>query len=337
MLGTYREHGQEEHAVWLPGCECRPLPPPALCRVSPSTGCAALVGDVPGLSGGVHAAARRASHAPRACWRRGTAATPLCVPCVRGPALMSEAHDQVKYWAIDSGCCSGEEATCDGWDEQDFQGINWWKSERPRTVFLQDKHLGVDITALGEIIKTKTDLPGIMPVVVEWRKNASADVRGQFDAPAWTWLVVVTLFWPLVLCLLWTAVTLGSCLFLPRSFACSACPLCCLPHPRAPAGSKRLTALRIAPQAVRALHAPRSIARELARACMQGMQACRCAEPTCRLCTPAYRMRADADGMRHAGRAGGCGRMHCHQPLNTYCLYVGSGCPSCWSELDLVD
>lgn len=157
-------------------------------------------------------------------------------------------YQDVKYWAIDSGCCSGEEATCDGWDEQDFQGINWWKSERPRTVFLQDKHLGVDIHALATIITniTKEDLPPPgTPVVVEWRKNASADVRGQFDAPAWTWLVVVTLFWPLVLCLLWTAVTLGSCLFLPR--------------------------------------------------------------------------------------------MHCHQPLNTYCLYVGSGCPSCWSELDLVD
>jgi len=29
-------------------------------------------------------------------------------------------------------------------------------------------------------------------------------------------------------------------------------------------------------------------------------------------------------------------RMHCHQPLEAFCLYVGSGCPSCWSEMDIM-
>jgi hypothetical protein len=132
---------------------------------------------------------------------------------------MCERWQQVMYWAVDAaGCClEGAKATCDGWDQEDFQGINWYKQERPATVFLSHKHLGTDITSISEMIKKNGGASNTAPVVVQWRKNAATGVGVHFDAPAWAWLAVVTLLWPLVLCLLFTAVTLGSCLFLPRS------------------------------------------------------------------------------------------------------------------------
>lgn len=30
-------------------------------------------------------------------------------------------------------------------------------------------------------------------------------------------------------------------------------------------------------------------------------------------------------------------KLHCHRPLHTWCCYVSSGCPGCWSELELID
>lgn len=165
----------------------------------------------------------------------------ICVAPIVPKTWVGTSYDitKVHYWAVDSGCCSGGLSTCDGWDQEWGEGINWYKNERPSTVFLNDKHL--DHTTVFAAINQTTDIH----IAVEWRQNAKRDIGSLFDVPAWTWLVIVTLLWPLVLCLLWTAVTLGSCLFLPR--------------------------------------------------------------------------------------------MHCHQPLEIFCLYVGSGCPSCWSELDLMD
>lgn len=121
---------------------------------------------------------------------------------------------QVMYWAVDAECCEeGATSTCEGWDQEDWEGINWFKTERPATVFMSHKFL--DQADIYRVVGTTSFQTA--PVVLEWRRNAAADVAKLFDAPAWTWLVVVTLLWPLVLCLLWTALTLGSCLFLPRS------------------------------------------------------------------------------------------------------------------------
>mmetsp|Transcript_56404 Transcript_56404/g.91309 ORF Transcript_56404/g.91309 Transcript_56404/m.91309 type:complete len:444 (-) Transcript_56404:49-1380(-) len=167
----------------------------------------------------------------------------ICVaPIVPRPWVgTSYKLTKVNYWAVDAGCCSGGVSTCTGWDQPWGQGINWFKDERPSSVFFNNAHL--DFENVSKAIPP--DPYWGQTVRVEWRQNANSHIRGLFDAPAWSWLAVVTLLWPLVLCLLWTAVTLGSCLFLPR--------------------------------------------------------------------------------------------MHCHQPLEIFCLYVGSGCPSCWSELDLMD
>lgn len=132
---------------------------------------------------------------------------------------------QVRYWAVDSGCCSAEgEATCDGWEKPESPGgIHWYLQDRPSTVFLQDSHL--DYAAVSKAIKDN-GAGQEMDVVVEWSSSSKSEVASHFDAPAWTWLVIVTLLWPLVLCLLWTAVTLGSCIFLSRSLLHLRCHSC---------------------------------------------------------------------------------------------------------------
>ena len=160
------------------------------------------------------------------------------------PYALNSAH----YWAVDSGCCPpdpNDAASCSGWGEDSDwrEGIHWYKADRPSTVFLTHRHL--DWQAVDKAIKDCAKDPNMIPVPLQWLPAAQARVSALYDAPAWTWLVVVTLLWPFILTLLWVAVTLGSCVFLPR--------------------------------------------------------------------------------------------MHCHQPLTTFCLYVGSGCPSCWSELDILE
>jgi hypothetical protein len=134
---------------------------------------------------------------------------------------------QVHYWAVDAECCEGDEPTCAGWKEEGWvEGVNWYRPERPSAVFVQNEHLSsLDVF---KAIQDKTQVTDGIVVAVEWRQSAAAHVSSLYDVPAWVWLVAVSLLWPLVLSLLYTAVTLGSCIFLPR-YDLAASTACTLP------------------------------------------------------------------------------------------------------------
>jgi len=180
--------------------------------------------------------------------RGSSTPTSICIAPIVPQAWVDSTYsvDQVHYWAVDAECCDGDQPTCAGWKEEGWvEGVNWYRPDRPSAVFLKQEHLSMDdvFKAIQEKTQGQGEGGGVA-VAVEWRQSAEAYVSNLYDVPAWLWLVVVSLLWPLVLSLLYTAVTLGSCIFLPR--------------------------------------------------------------------------------------------LHCHQPLQAFCLYVGSGCPSCWSELDIM-
>ena len=122
---------------------------------------------------------------------------------------------QVHYWAVDADCCPEGGVSCAGWrDEGWLEAVHWDKQDRPSAVFLRQEHFN-----LTEVFKTIADKrqssEGVF-VALQWQENALAYIASLYDVPAWVWLVGVSLLWPLVLLLLYTAVTLGSCIFLPR-------------------------------------------------------------------------------------------------------------------------
>ena len=92
--------------------------------------------------------------------------------------------------------------------------MNWYRQLRPSAAFVSSQHL--EQRTVFETIQQGLGEKESFHVVVQWRANARAHVTALFDAPAWSWLVLVTLLWPLALTLLWTIVTLGSCVFVSR-------------------------------------------------------------------------------------------------------------------------
>ena len=104
--------------------------------------------------------------------------------------------------------------SCEGWGSQaTWEGVNWYRQLRPSAAFVSSQHL--EQSTVFKTIQQNGEKESFH-VVVQWRSNARAHVTALFDTPAWAWLVLVTLLWPLALTLLWTIVTLGSCVFVSR-------------------------------------------------------------------------------------------------------------------------
>lgn len=127
--------------------------------------------------------------------------------------------EEVSFWAVASGCCGGT-PTCAGWTSAWGYGVNWYMPSRPTRLLGPDigpARLGASLVDFYRpllLVNGSRQVGG--PVLVEWAQDAYGLLFSMLDSPAYAVMGALAGLWPLALAVAYLALSLFSCLFVPR-------------------------------------------------------------------------------------------------------------------------